>query len=117
MRDVDLNDDDDLDASPSVELLMAVPAEQRVQFERLRDMAALKNIHLSPSSTDDGLVGFKLERAGKSVRCPDIESLKAQLIAHGIPILTAEAVQQLLREFQGSFMRSMDGAAGAHGDH
>ena len=42
---------DDEDAAPSLALLLAVPAEQRAEFERLRAMAALKNIHLSPSTT------------------------------------------------------------------
>lgn len=108
---------DDEDATPSVALLLAVPPDQRREFQRLREMAALKGIELSPSTTDDGLVGFKVERGGESVRCTDIASLKTQLIEFGLPLLPAEELQRLLQAFQSAFIRSMDDAAGPHGDH
>lgn len=108
---------DDEDAPPSTALLLAVPAEQRAEFERLREMAALKNIHLSPSTTDDGLVGFVLEQNGESVRCTDLESLKTELVAHGLPLLSPEELQKLLKAFQGAFIRAMDGQSGSRGDH
>ena len=108
---------DDEDAPPSMAQLLAVPAEQRAEFERLRDLAALKNIHVSPSTTDDGLVGFVLEQHGESVRCADLASLKTELVAHGLPLLSPEELQGLLKAFQGAFIRAMDGKVGPHGDN
>lgn len=108
---------DDEEATPSVALLMAVPPEQRREFQRLREMAALKGIELSPSTTDDGLVGFRIDRGSESVRCTDIDSLKTHLVEFGLPLLSAEELQSLLRAFQSAFIRAMDDAAGPHGDH
>lgn len=109
--------DDDDEATTPLALLLTVPAAQRTTFERLRDMAALKDIELYPSSTDDGLVGFRLVHHGESVHCTDLDALKAQLIAYGVPLLSSEELKQLLQAFQGAFIRGMDDAAGPHGDH
>jgi len=51
------------------------------------------------------------------VRCPDLPSLKTELIAHGVPLLSDEELHSLLHAFQSAFMRQMDDAAGPHGDH
>lgn len=109
--------DDDEDHGPLLPALMALPADQRRSFEELRDMAALKGIGLSPCATDDGLITFKLEHHDETVHCADLPSLKAELIAHGLPLLSDEELQRLLSAFQSAFMRQMDDAAGPHGDH
>lgn len=108
---------DEDDTALPVELLLAVPAHQRAAFQQLRDMAALKDIHLYPSTTDDGLVGFRVDHGAQSVRCPDLPSLKAQLIAQGVPLLSDEELQNLLQAFQGAFIKAMAGGNGRHGDH
>lgn len=108
---------DDEDAAPPAALLLAVPPAQRREFQRLREMAALKGIDVSPSTTDDGLVGFRIERGGEAVRCTDIDALKTQLIEFGLPLLSAQELQNLLQAFQSAFIRAMDGATGPHGDH
>lgn len=111
-------DDLDEDDSPlSNTLLMAVPAEQRRAFLQLREMAALKGIHLSPSSTDDGMVGFVLEHRGLRERCASLSDLKAELVRHGVPLLSDEELQRLLRAFQAAFTRQMEGEPGVRQDH
>jgi len=109
---------DDEDTALPVALLLAIPPDQRIQFERLSEMAALKHISIYPSSTDDGLVGFRIEQDGKSpVRCPDMASLQTQLIAHGLPLLAPDELQKLLQAFQSAFIKSMGGGLGPHGEH
>lgn len=110
-----MHDDEDTALSP--ELMLSIPEDQRAQFQRLSEMASLKGITIYPSSTDDGLVGFRIERGRQSVRCADMASLEKQLIAHGLPLLSHDELQRLLREFQSAFIKSMGGGVGPHGDH
>lgn len=117
MHNLDDMDEEGGGAASVQPALLALPTDQRRAFEQLRDMAALKGIALTPSVTDDGLIGFKLEHHAQTVRCPDLPSLKAELIAHGVPLLSDEELQRLLHAFQSAFMRQMDDAAGPHGDH
>lgn len=112
------DEDEDNELPPS--LLLSVPESQRRTFKQLREMAALKHIDIYPSTTDDGLVGFRLEQRGESVRCRDLDSLKTELIAHGVPLLSDGELQELLKAFQSAFMRAMDsgGSAGSsQGNH
>ncbi|HEX5355482.1 MAG TPA: hypothetical protein VFW93_04665 [Aquabacterium sp.] len=112
--------DEDEDNELPISLLLSVPEDKRCTFKQLREMASLKGIEIDPSSTDDGLVGFRLEHKGESVRCPDLDSLKTELIAHGVPLLSDGELQELLKAFQSAFMRAMDsgGTAGSsHGNH
>ncbi|MBI5927364.1 MAG: hypothetical protein HY836_17400 [Aquabacterium sp.] len=100
--------DEDEDKELPVSLLLSVPEDQRRTFKQLREMAALKHIDIYPSTTDDGLLGFRLEQRGESVRCRDLDSLKAALIAHGVPLLSDGELQSLLKAFQSAFLRAMD---------
>lgn len=100
--------DEDEDKELPVSLLLSVPADQRQTFTQLREMAALKHIDIYPSTTDDGLVGFTLEQHRKSVRCKDLDALKAALIAHGVPLLSDGELQALLKAFQSAFLSAMD---------
>lgn len=109
---------DDEDTALPTALLLAIPEAQRTQFQRLSEMAALKGIAIYPSSTDDGLVGFRIDREGHpSARCADMASLEAQLVALGLPLLAPDELQQLLRAFQSAFIKDMEGGVGPHGDH
>jgi hypothetical protein len=99
--------DEDDDHELPAELLLLIPQDKRRAFTQLRDMAALKQIYIYPSTTDDGLLGFRLEHQGASVRCPDLLALKAALIAHGVPLLADSDLQTLLQAFQQAFTLSM----------
>jgi hypothetical protein len=111
-----MHDDEDTALPPS--LLLTIPETQRTQFRHLREMAALKGIDIYPSSTDDGLVGFRIDREGHpSARCADMPALEAQLVALGLPLLAPQELQQLLRAFQSAFIKSMEGGVGPHGEH
>jgi len=110
--------DDDEDDAPPVELLLAVPTAQRAEFAYLRSLAALKDIWLYPSSTDDGVVGFRVDRQGEaSVRCPDMAALRAQLVELGLPLLSPDELQQLLQGFLDDFTLGMQDTDGPHETH
>lgn len=112
--------DEDDDNELPVSLLLSVPEDKRCTFKQLREMASLKGIEIYPSTTDDGLVGFRLEHEGESVRCKDIDTLKTELIAHGVPLLSDGELQELLKAFQSAFMRAMEGhgtGSSSQGNH
>ena len=112
--------DEDEDNELPISLLLSVPEDKRGTFKQLREMALLKGIEIYPSTTDDGLVGFRLEHQGESVRCRDIDALKTELKAYGVPLLSDSELQELLKAFQTAFMQAMDsdGSAGSsHGNH
>ncbi|WP_374594561.1 hypothetical protein [Aquabacterium sp.] len=60
--------DENEDQALPVSLLLFVPEAQRGKFRQLREMAALKHIDIHPSTTNDDLMGFRLEHKEETAK-------------------------------------------------